>query len=139
MRDVGQNIGMNYGCDGSGAWPNDAANSLRSDFGYESANYRSSFSWKEYRSELYSRFPVMLVGYNEKNESCFLWWCSTSYSGGHAWVGDGYRYRRYSSGNEYRYAHMNWGWDGSSNGWYYLTGSWNSFKYKKQMVTDIRP
>ena len=142
MRGIGINISMQYGCSGSGAWPKDAAKALRNNYGYESANFKTSFSWQEYRGELQSGFPVMISGYSGKKEDCFLFWCSTSYTGGHAWVGEGYRYRQYSSGNEYRFAYMNWGWDGSSNGWYYIYGlgdNWDGYKYKREMVTDIRP
>jgi len=55
-------------------------------------------------------------------------------AGGHAWVCDGY------SGTNY--FHMNWGWSGSSNGYFYLTNlnpSGYAFNNNQGAVIGLRP
>lgn len=37
---------------------------------------------------------------------------------GHAWVCDGWKRHTYNNVTYYDYLNMNWGWDGSSNGFY---------------------
>ena len=136
MRDSGVGADMNYGCSSSGAYLDDARDALVGDFGYRSSTDHRDYKLSKVLTEMTAWRPVMLAGYTEK--SCFLWWCSGSGSG-HAWVADGYKRREYSSGNVYRYLHMNWGWNGSSNGWYYTKGSYRGFKYEKEMIVNIRP
>ena len=40
MRDVGNSVGMDWGCESSGAKTKDVANALKNTFGYQSANYK---------------------------------------------------------------------------------------------------
>lgn len=65
------------------------------------------------------------------------------YSGGHAWVCDGYQ-SSYSCINQatYLYYHMNWGWGNAHIGWYahadWSSGSYD-FNYKRGVVYNIIP
>jgi hypothetical protein len=44
---------------------------------------------------------------------------------GHVWVGDGiYSFHQTCPNNSYYYLHMNWGWGGNYNGWYF-NNNWN--------------
>jgi len=69
----------------------------------------------------------------------------TSGGSGHAWVIDGYRKHEYSSSEVYHYLNMNWGWDGSSNGFYltsesspsYSAGGFN-FYGNTRVICNIR-
>jgi hypothetical protein len=141
LEDIGDAVNMNYACDGSGANTGDGVNALKNTFGYSSASY-GSWNHSTTKSNLRSSRPVILAG--NLDSSCFLWWCS--YSGGHAWVVEGYRQHFYcSTGSGYTYYFMNWGWGGSSNG-YYAYNNWDpsdpnigNFDNNRRMLYNIIP
>jgi len=61
----------------------------------------------------------------------------------HVWVADGYhQYTDECDGTGYSKLHMNWGWNGSFNGWY-MFFDWrpgnNDFTSNKKMIVDIQP
>lgn len=100
----GVSVDMMYSGSGSGAYSFDAASALRNHFGYSNAltlkskdNY-SDAAWADLmKQNLDNGWPMYYNGYG---------------SGGHAFNLDGYQ------GDDY--FHFNWGWGGSSNGYYYL-------------------
>lgn len=103
----GTAINMMYGPDGSGAYSQDVPETMSSYFRYSTDSYYSSKhnysdpSWcNMLKTELEARRPIYYSGYSEE--------------GGHAFVCDGY--------NSDNYFHFNFGWGGSSNG-YYITQS----------------
>lgn len=103
MRDVGCAVDMMYSPSGSGAYPQIAAKALRKYFDYDVANIEKVNEGAEgfinfIRSEIRDGFPVYLGGY------------PSGQGEGHAWVGDGY--------DEDGLIHMNFGWDGQSNGYF---------------------
>jgi hypothetical protein len=64
---------------------------------------------------------------------------------GHAWVCDGWKRHHYDNNVYYDYLDMNWGWNGNSNGFYYIdnpmafnTGT-NNYTFGFQIITNIRP
>ena len=128
MYQIAEGIDADYGVDGTGAWPQDAAKYART-VGYESDN-ETSYSFDKIKSSIDSGSPVLTSGYSKKTVKKFLFIpISTSYSGGHAWVIDGYtRYSRtktdyvfwipFSSTEYDDYVHCNLGWGGSCNGYY---------------------
>jgi hypothetical protein len=62
MRDVGDAVNMDWGCDGSGADTKDeVASSFRNDFGYSSASY-SGFNRDIVKQQLRWNRPVILRG-----------------------------------------------------------------------------
>lgn len=105
MWDAGTAVHMQYTSDGSGAFTNDAASAFVENFGYDSlsVNYltRLYYSDEEWMSiidnEISNGRPILYSGVDAT-------------SGGHAFVIDGI------DGNGY--VHVNWGWDGTANGFY---------------------
>lgn len=102
----GVSVDMDYGVDASGASSANAATALVNYFGYSSslsvdmAMYHTDTEWATMlRDELDNARPV---GYRGESTQ----------DGGHAWVLDGYQ------GNDH--FHMNWGWSGYANGYFYL-------------------
>lgn len=102
---VGVSCQMGYNPDGSGAHTPTAASKMVAHFGY-SMDYRTTGP-EEYvddpdfyvailKMELDSLRPLLYSGYND--------------DGGHAFLSDGYR--------DDNYFHFNWGWGGSSDGYF---------------------
>lgn len=104
MYHCGVTINMGYAADGSGAYSEDVPEAMSSHFKYTEEmrhELRDNFTKTEWEDKLISNFdqgfPVYYAG-------------QSNASGGHAFICDGY--------NENRYIHFNWGWSGSSNGFF---------------------
>ncbi len=120
-------VNMGYGPSGSGAYSSDVPEALISHFRYGRSTmiaYKSGFptddSWDAVlRGELDNGRPVYYSGDDGTN--------------GHAWNIDGYQYSDYF--------HCNWGWSGSSNGYFYLQSSSPLifFPSRQAMVFRILP
>ena len=124
-------VEMDYGIDGSGAYvgwgyPN-VVTSLKEHFDYSqniTFEERSDHSPEDWlailRAELNARRPIVYRGYGP--------------GGGHAFNFDGY--------DAMDYFHVNWGWGGSSNGYFYI-GALNpgglTFNDGNGAVLGIRP
>jgi hypothetical protein len=98
-------VEMDYAPDGSGAYDEDARNALVQYFGYSAnaavisrSNYSSSVWLSFLKADLDKGQPIFYSGANSE--------------GGHAFVLDGYQ------GTDY--FHVNWGWSGYYDGYYYL-------------------
>lgn len=128
MYHAGVSVDMQYGVDGSGAYSYDVPYALLNYFNYQPGveiQYKASYSnvedWKNLlRSDLDDQLPVYYSGYG---------------SAGHAFVCDGYR----MSDSKF---HFNWGWSGSSNGWYAigsLNPGGNNFNQDNAAVVHIKP
>lgn len=118
LYDIGTSIKMDYGVSASGAGTGTAAKSLVKYFGYsKGALYlrhagRSEEEWTEMLQKNLSDYgPMQFAGYS-------------SSGGGHSFVLDGYTDKNYFS--------INYGWGGTSNGYYLLP---NSTYYKSQGAT----
>ena len=105
MKYCGYSVEMDYGTSGSSAVTEYVVNALIKYFDYDAAAkyvYRKEYSYSEWiallYTELYNKRPVVMGG--------------QSSGGGHAFVCDGY--------DEEDFFHINWGWSGSSNGYYRL-------------------
>lgn len=119
-------VEMDFGPSGSGAYTQDVATALKRYFKYQESVYRaekadySDTQWKALiRSELDAHQPVLYAG---------------SGTGGHAFVCDGYQ----SSD----YFHFNWGWGGSHDGYFYLSGLTpddDNYSYQQAAVLAIQP
>jgi hypothetical protein len=103
----GTAVDMGYGPDGSGAYSQDVPDAMATYFRYDP---EAQFQHKEYgtsnwndklKTELNAKRPVYYSGYSEE--------------GGHAFVCDGY--------DSDDYFHFNFGWGGSSNGYYSTSSS----------------
>lgn len=109
-RYVGQALKMDYGVNGSEAWGSDMAPAYREYFGIDNhvrAVFRTDYNYDDWEAIIYNEIansrPVIL--------------CGVYYSsgwGGHGFVCDGYQ----ESTGKY---HINWGWNGSYDGFFSLT------------------
>lgn len=134
MADVGMASEMQYSPNGSGAYTYTAAKAMATNFGYDKGlRYvmRDFYTHDEWEDMLYGELaasrPVFYAG-SDKNNS------------GHAFVLDGY-----NDG----YYHINWGWGGTSNGYFLLTdltpneqgagGSGNGFSYSNEAIIGLCP
>lgn len=159
MRDLGlsQNLSMDYGCDGSGANAERVPGTLKSNFGFTSAN-RIGYdigTYQRVQNNLSNHWPVLLEGCRSRTNR-FLGWIYT-YDNCHEWVCDGYSATDITwcnpdgtgGGAGYLYFHMNWGWHetwggNDYNGWFAFA-NWNipglnwNFQYSNDAVTEIHP
>ncbi|WP_298141782.1 C10 family peptidase [Flavobacterium sp.] len=153
MKNIGSAVGMDYGCGGSSTTTSNAVVAFAGlfgspgYFGYSNASYTENYNTQLIKQQRDWNKPVILCGGRKKNG---ISW--NMYTGGHAWVTDGYRsifvWDRDESGNctgmgwGYLYLHMNWGWNGSYNGWYNahnFNPSTLTFNYKRGIVYNINP
>jgi len=106
----GVSVRMSYGWDGSGSQSEYAMNALQDHYFFiDNAQFRSvsdvtADEWVAMaKAELDAHRPLFFSGQN-------------SSAGGHAWIVDGY-----TTVNNATYFHVNWGWAGSSNGYYLIS------------------
>jgi PKD repeat protein len=127
MYHCGVSVDMNYGVSGSGSYSWYVPNALINYFAYQNTaeiKFMADFTTTNWismlKAELDASRPVQYSGIDG--------------SFGHAFVCDGY-----NSSNQF---HFNWGWSGSSNG-YYAIGSLNpsgySFNQNNMAVVRIKP
>jgi hypothetical protein len=125
---LGVSCDLVYGPDGSGMYNHRSAYSLRTYFKYSSQTqylFRDStdLKWDSVIiAHLDRRMPLYYAGWSVPNVN------------GHAFVCDGYQ------GNGY--FHFNFGWSGSSNGYYYLdtiVAGGGSFNLAQELIINIYP
>lgn len=133
---LGVAVNMTYAAGGSGAYTMDVPGALRDHFGYTKSvrmhlrTYYNTDEWMQMiRTELDAGRPVY---YSASSEDGL---------GGHAFVCDGYD----SEG----YVHMNWGWYGSSNGYFYINhlnpgelgtgGGGGAYNISQEIITHFMP
>lgn len=167
--DAGKSVCMNYGCNGSGAQMDDMDDGFKNNFSYASADYLSSFSLNDLVTNIANDKPIILSGCAKRDQLSQGWWIFKHkyyYSSEcHAWVCDGiygiklYRlnYNENSLCSSFYFYHMNWGWNGDLNGWYYWN-DWSSgiivpspentslptlindnYQYAKHQISNIHP
>lgn len=153
MREIGQQVGMDYSNPGSSGAARTAVLSGFKVFGYSCASSLSSYAISPIRSALDEKRPVYVRGTDLQQ-------------GGHAWVADGYIYTRKGTecyelriiddgfNKPYRdyvkvssnvvttdLVHYNWGWHGGSDGYFAPINccSPSIFNFQGlQMITSIR-
>lgn len=128
MWHIGANVDMQYSLTGSGATWEKLPSVLTDLFGYSKGVlhvYKEDYYWDDWKNmlknELDNNRPVLYDG--------------QSSSSGHAFVCDGY-----SPEGAF---HFNWGWGGSSNGYFLLTtmdayGDGDGYKYDSSMIIGIQ-
>jgi len=127
---AGVSVLMNYSVDGSSSSTLDAAHALITNWDFDKGiKYlrKSSYTDLEWqallRSDLDAGLPIIYRG-------------SDVTAGGHAWICDGYD----DTDNTF---HMNWGWGGSSNGFYTLSSLPNdgtvNFTDENEAIFGIKP
>lgn len=130
-RYVGQALEMDYTPSASEAWGSDIAGAYINYFGYDKHTrlaFRSDYDYDTYEQMIYDEMaagrPVVV--------------CGVYYSsgwGGHGFVCDGYQA---SNG----YYHINWGWSGSSDGYFPLSalkGGGSAYNIFLSCVIGIQP
>lgn len=120
---AGVAVEMMYGSDGSGAYSTDVPYALKTYFKYNAgvAHYsRSSFNTTQWQNMIIENLDRALPVY----------YSGQSDAGGHAFVCDGYQ--------DTEYYHFNWGWGGSSDG-YFTLDDVNGFSTYQAIVKDIIP
>lgn len=123
MRDAGDEVDMNYGCEGSDAKSGKVPEAFKDGFDFSSCdrdNYSPS-SFLTVISNLNSSMPVILDGCRTRTKWLGLFY---TYSNCHSWVCDGYERTGNRCYASLRF-HMNWGHDGSGDGWF-TEGNWTS-------------
>ncbi|MEZ4961172.1 MAG: C10 family peptidase [Saprospiraceae bacterium] len=135
MRDIGDAVDMDYGCSSSSADGDDTDNAFKDDFCYSLAD-RDSYvagSYEVVIQDIKVNRPVLLDGCRTKNTAIPIVWYY--YTNCHMWVCDGYERRQNSCYSTVKF-YMNWGWNGSNNGWYGLY-SWGPGTYNYQYARDF--
>lgn len=118
---------MEYALDGSGTYTDSASNGMNRYFGIDCEyRFRANYSDGEWMNIVYNELsndrPIMYGGVDP----------SPFTGGGHEFVFDGY--------NAQGQVHVNWGWDGSDNGYFdvaTLSVNGLSFYYEQDMVISI--
>lgn len=118
---------MNYATDGSGAYMDDCAAGLRRNFGFTEASYLRRYT--------YSEDSWMELVYTELNQDRPIIYAGDDMSvmGGHCFVLDGY--------DAQGYVHINWGWDGSSDGYFniaLLNPGYYQFSSGQEMIIGVQ-
>jgi len=149
MEKIGAAVGMSYGCNESSADSDDAIKFLKNK-GYTGGS-KKDYDYKSVTSSLINNCPVYAYGYTTDNTFLGI---HVSYSGGHAWVIDGYRelarnvtlivtysgtppntpptkantttWTEIVYTKQYaNHIHNNWGWAGDYNAWF-VSGCFDS-------------
>lgn len=102
------------------------------DYSYACDQWTNGFNFTKITQSILNNRPVYMQGN-----------CS---EGGHAWVCDSWKQHVYYGSDTYDYLHMNWGWSGNANGYYYMdhytSPSFNTVGYLFNsgfaMLTNIR-
>ncbi len=128
MRDCGVAANMEYGGpdEGSGAYSQDAAEGLRTYFGFDEAQCLER--------DYYSEPDWMDIIYRELSENGPLYYGGGDYMyGGHAFLFDGY--------NAEGQVSVNWGWAGDDDGFYHvsqLNPSYYHWNYAQDMIIGVK-
>lgn len=116
-------VDMMFSPDGSGAYSWDVPYAMRTYF-----NYKDNVQYKEKEDFSFSAWENMLQ--SDLDIACPMYYSGYSSSGGHAFVCDAYQ------GSNYY--HFNFGWSGSSNG-YYTLQEVGGFNGGQGIVRNIMP
>ncbi len=120
---AGVSVDMNYSPTGSGSQSSRVPNALKNYF-----RYGSTVQYLQKNNYSQSQWETMMQGNLDDGKP--LYYSGYSSDGGHAFVCDGYQ--------GMNYYHFNFGWSGSSNG-YYTLQSVGGFNQNQGMVRNIYP
>ncbi len=126
---AGISINMDYGPNGSSAYTTDVRKALVNNFKYASSTqyvYKTSYTDQQWvnliRGELDAQRVVLISGYDPNAKA------------GHGFIADGYQ--------NTDYFHINWGWNGSADGYFYLNAlnpSSYAFNSNVGAIIGIKP
>lgn len=157
LTEIGTKVGMKYEPEGSSATTLAACNAFRQ-YGYTQARI-TGHSTDKVISELIGNHPLMMRGTNVGSDDGHAWVCdgfneTRSYETGELMVLDRFSDARIPEYNMVysnnlnstieltRYFHMNWGWGGAKDGYFYenlVNPSPYNFSVERQNIVDIYP
>lgn len=125
---LGVSCDLVYGASGSGMYNHKAAYSLRTYFKY------SPQTQYLFRDSTTLRWDSVIVAHLNRGMPLYYAGWKTPNIDGHAFVCDGYQ--------DTAYFHFNWGWSGSSNGYYYTSNPsppGYNFKLAQELIINCFP
>lgn len=131
MYHCGVGVDMVYGPDGSGMYNHSAADVLKNHFKF------SPDTHYEFRDSTSLDWDSLIVSHLERGIPLYYAGWSVPDINGHAFICDGYR----MVDSSYFY-HFNFGWDGSSNGYFYtnaLNVSGSHFNLAQELIVNAYP
>jgi hypothetical protein len=126
---LGISFDMDYGPNGSGMWNHSAANSMRNYFKY---GPQTQYIFRDTTTMNWD--SILITNLDNRKPLYYAGWEGVNSDNGHAFVCDGY-----APDNFY---HFNWGWGGSSDGYFLLsalTPGGNNFNFAQEVIKDIYP
>jgi hypothetical protein len=126
MYHCGVSVNMGYSPTGSGAYSHDVVTALRNNFNYKNAVILGKSS---YTDDVWNK-----ILRNEIDNNRPMYYAGSGGAGGHAFVFDGYQ--------GLNYFHINWGWGGAYNGYFYcsdLTPGSYSFNNSQRVIIGTIP
>ena len=124
MKHCGVSVNMMYAPDGSGAYSTDVPEAISTYFSYSDHSEHIAKS-----GHTYDEWIVLLKSNIDQNIP--LYYSGHSSDGGHAFICDGY--------DVDNLFHFNWGWGGSSNGYFLIDGPDFDFSGSQAIVYDFMP
>ena len=131
MYHCGVGVDMVYGPDGSGMYNHSAANVLKTYFKF------SPDTHYEFRDSTSLDWDSLIVSHLERGIPLYYAGWSVPNINGHAFICDGYR-----TVDSAFYYHFNFGWDGSSNGYFYtnaLNAGGSHFNLAQELIVNAYP
>ena len=141
MSQSGTRTDMNYGESGSSTQTAKIINALVG-WGYANSMTFSStlsdFRYTGVESDIDAHQPVVFRGCSTSTPTNYFgFYTSYRYSDCHAWVCDGYDIQTHPCYSSLQSYHMNWGWDGESNGFYAYPAPRTQPQWVFQYVTAV--
>ncbi|MDD4216685.1 MAG: C10 family peptidase [Bacteroidales bacterium] len=131
LYNIGVSVDMDYGSNSSGMWNHKGAYTLRTYFGYDDS---CTYLFKDSLPEDFDWNGTLVEHLNQNIPLYYAGWGDYDYISGHAFVLDGY-----SDSTHY---HINWGWGGSSDGYFVidnLTPGGSNFKLAHEVIINATP
>ncbi len=125
---LGISCDLVYGAGGSGMYNHKAAYSLRTYFKY------SPQTQYLFRDSTNLKWDSVIVAHLDRGMPLYYAGWSVPNVNGHAWVCDGYQ--------DTSYFHFNFGWSGTSNGYFYTSNPsppGNNFRLAQELIINIFP
>lgn len=144
LADVTQ-LDADYGCTETAALSSKVSPVLKNVYGFASGGdfilYSNSERWN-IRSNILNNRVVYAGGNNKVTYQDFIIFKTTKYTEAHAWLIDGYRRNELGCTTRFWF-HMNWGYYGLYNVWFYESdwapGNGRNFQYQRTIIKNIYP
>lgn len=142
MRDCGQAAQTHYTCNGAAVNGDHIVPALSGTFGFSEPGIYADFQFATDRWKVQQQIdqgrPLFFGGYDKIKRILFIPYKKS----GHVWLCDGYREEKDYCRNSLWF-HMNWGWDGERNAWYYQS-LWEpvpgyNYRYEQSYIYNVHP